>query len=543
MTEKRRNGLIAFALFVVLTFVYLANRDVLPGDDATPSVRLALQMIDNGRLSLLPSEAPTMFTWTLQSGEPLASPPRSLDEVSQGKTAREFYRAGVIKVAGPKYYLAPTTRIDAETQEPVYASTFGVGAAMSALPVLIPLQLALLDLRKFPVLMWHAAKLSASLYVAGAAAIVFLIALRFTTRGRALALAAALGLGTCVWSTSSQSLWQHGPNEFFLALGIYFFLAIGDRDPRTGGSTEDIATSPRAALFSGLAFGAATGCRPTSALFAWTIAIYLIRHDRKVARGFILGALPFAFALGAYGTYFFGAPWRTGQGVGGAAIALAKTGSAHVFQTPPWEGLAGLLLSPSRGLFVFSPFLLVALWGIWIVWRSADYPRLRVLSIAALFVLLLESAHFDWWGGWSYGYRHIVDLTVVLAVLAAPAMSAACANAVRNIGFGALVLWSVGVQFVGAFAYDVQGWNGLVRYTFEGPDGKRVTALGDVEAAALDDLGAKLIERTPLDIDLPENRKRLWSFSDNEISYYVEHYTESRAAKAKIVSQMFLYGD
>ena len=75
---------------------------------------------------------------------------------------------------------------------------------------------------------------------------------------------------------------------------------------------------------------------------------------------YFLGASVPGAALATYNTYFLGSPFRFGQSEAGHALALEKTGLPGVWQTPLWDGAAGLLLSPSRGLFFFSPFLLLA---------------------------------------------------------------------------------------------------------------------------------------------------------------------------------------
>ena len=46
-----------------------------------------------------------------------------------------------------------------------------------------------------------------------------------------------------------------------------------------------------------------------------------------------------------------------GQGVIGGHVALEKTGSESKWSTPIFRGALGLLFSPSRGIFIYSPVL------------------------------------------------------------------------------------------------------------------------------------------------------------------------------------------
>ena len=58
-------------------------------------------------------------------------------------------------------------------------------------------------------------------------------------------------------------------------------------------------------------------------------------------------------------------------------IALEKTGKSQLWQTPLVVGAFGLLASPSRGLLVFSPFLVLAFWGLPRLWKEPAYAPLR----------------------------------------------------------------------------------------------------------------------------------------------------------------------
>ena len=65
------------------------------------------------------------------------------------------------------------------------------------------------------------ASTASSLLVAAAVALAFLTARRLTSRGRATFVAVAAGAGTGLWSTASQTLWQHESAIFGLMLAVY----------------------------------------------------------------------------------------------------------------------------------------------------------------------------------------------------------------------------------------------------------------------------------------------------------------------------------
>jgi hypothetical protein len=110
---------------------------------------------------------------------------------------------------------------------------------------------------------------------------------------------------------------------------------------------------------------------------------------------------------------------------------------------------------------------------------------------------------FDWWGGWTYGYRPIVDSAPLLAILCVPAIDRILARPAWRCAFAAAVSWSVFVQLLGVLVYASPGWNA-----------RPVSASGPLA-----------------DIDLPEYRARLWSFRDWQIGYLIANFSVLRAAR------------
>lgn len=516
VTPRVRDGWVALGLVVALTAIYSSNRELLPGHDASGNVYLAANLLEEGRFSFSASQDPGLFIWTFGAqGAPVRV--RSLDDHVAGSSVRELLAQGRL-VANAPYFLTASARRDAASGEALYVNTFGPGTALAALPVLAPVRWIVGDLRRHPDALWFGAKLAASLLVAGSAAFVFLTARRWLPPGASAALALAYGLGTAVWTTSSQSLWQHGANELFVAGGVFFL-------SRARGSLRDAAAS-------GAFLGAAVLCRPTSAIVALAAAAYLLAVDRRAFVALALAGAPFAAALAGYNARHLGSPLRFGQTEISRAVALYKTGSADLWQTPLLPGLAGVLASPSRGILVFSPWLALAIPGAALAWRDRRWMPLRAISAAALAILVLESCWFDWWGGWSYGYRRVVDLAPLLALLVLPVAGALAGRRLRLIAVAIAVGWSVLVQALGAVAYDVDGWNARPAYAVR-LGGATVAVESPEEALALARSAGAVpsFARVRQDVDLPEHRHRLWSLRDTEIGYYLTHLGASRAAK------------
>ncbi|OGJ85027.1 MAG: hypothetical protein A2268_16035 [Candidatus Raymondbacteria bacterium RifOxyA12_full_50_37] len=78
-------------------------------------------------------------------------------------------------------------------------------------------------------------------------------------------------------------------------------------------------------------------------------------------------------------------------------------------------GIAGLLISPGRGLVWYGPIVLFACMGLTVGLAAKKREAIVVALISACF-LLLHSAWFFWHGGWSWGPRLLL-----------PALALACA--------------------------------------------------------------------------------------------------------------------
>jgi hypothetical protein len=529
-----RTSVQATLIFLLLLAAYLANGDVLPGNDATASVRLAGKLVSKHKLVFTPEEDPFMFDWRLKTpqGERHAHF-RSWHSSLNGEPVWHAFQRGDLSAPDPNYYLMKTRRPG------VYANRYGVGAGLFAVPFVAAVYPFARDLYDRPsgAILWLTGKVAASCAVAASAVLLFLAALAFLRPGTAAGLALAYGLGTSVWSSSSQTLWQHGPMEFFLALGTYFLMQ---------------RERPRAAYWVGLSYALAFACRPTAAVALAAAGIYFLIRDRWALLRCVAGGLPVALLLAAYNLHTFGTLIVFGQvDVGGAAVssvqapaaftlipvAAAATGgpldtASRFFGTSLLEGIAGILVSPSRGLLVFSPVMVVAFWGLGRVFKDSRFSALRPVAVSAVVLCLVVARWSGWWGGWCYGPRLLADAATLFAFLAIPV-----AEEIRNrralaAAFGVCLAWAVTVQVVGAFAYDVVSWNERAFLAVKVPGSEAPLLFSDPDEARREAWarGGSIEEQT-IDVNLGRGQRRLWSVGDSQILYYFEHFFEARTLK------------
>jgi hypothetical protein len=204
---------------------------------------------------------------------------------------------------------------------------------------------------------------------------------------------------------------------------------------------------------AGLALGFAVVCRPINVVPTLMLGFYVLRWHRRQVPAF---AAPLALCgawLLWYNLSTFGEPLGGYRAVfTGAALAQFGVTPEAAFSNPLLPGLAGVLVSPSKGLLVFSPFLAFAVVGMVTVWqRATSFPLGRYLTVWVVAGVLLQAKYIYWWGGGSYGPRMLCEVLVPLSLLLALAWRELVSRRAVAIALGVTIGFSTGMQVVGAF--------------------------------------------------------------------------------------------
>ena len=275
-------------------------------------------------------------------------------------------------------------------------------------------------------------RVGAAAIASASVALVFLALCRLTRPTLAAGIATAYAVGTNTWSTSSQALYQHGPAELALA-GLSLCLLADD--------------TRRTVIAAG--FFAAIGvlARPTMGVFAVCAVLFVWwerpRHRLAFAALTVLGGV----ALIAYNVAFFG------HGLGGYADIV------RFFRWPNLTRLTGLLISPSRGLLIYTPAAALSLPQM-LRGRGAAHAWLKYAAAGVVGYLLLYTCFGGWWGGYAYGPRFLTDTLPALAILAAPTVERLWQNPKGRALIVGLTTWGVVVQAIGVYCDD-RSWDAL----------------------------------------------------------------------------------
>jgi hypothetical protein len=176
----------------------------------------------------------------------------------------------------------------------------------------------------------------------------------------------------------------------------------------------------RRELAAGLVVGLALLVEYQAAAILLAVGGYVVLRGGKPFVRYLLGVVPGAVLLGAYGWAAFGAPWRN-----------PLSFSDNQFEPEHHSGLLGihapyahavrLVFVGDRGLLVVSPVLAAAAAGLWVVWRAGHRAEAVVcVAVTAVFAVA-SSGYFVPYGGDSPGPRFFVPALPFLCVGLAPA--------------------------------------------------------------------------------------------------------------------------
>lgn len=210
-----------------------------------------------------------------------------------------------------------------------------------------------------------------------------------------------LGCGLFVFATpvisvSSRFVWQHTFALFFLSLVLYCV------------QKNRLIPLLLVAILAAL-------CRPQTILlslplFFWTA--YRLHNLKKIIRfdlwdyacGFLL-----TFALSIQ--IFYSVTYLHG------VFKLAPLYDPSLFSANILLGLTGILFSPAKGLFFYSPMFLISVLCMYSGIRHRANPEYYAYGIGLILFTLMTAMWKAWSGGWSLGYRLMLETTPILIIL------------------------------------------------------------------------------------------------------------------------------
>jgi alpha-1,2-mannosyltransferase len=277
---------------------------------------------------------------------------------------------------------------------------------------------------------------AAGVAAAGTVTLVTLTLRRALSPRLALLTGLVLAFGTATWSVSADTLWPHGPDQLFLAAGMYC-----------------LARNKYAA--ASVAIACCVPIRAHLAVVAAVAGIYLAVKQRS-AKPFATFALPSLVGLellSQYNHWIFGTWSISGGYMPYATDNLESIGHGSSIMSF-FTDVLGSFVSLDRGIIIWCPLAIVLLVGLRAGWReSPDWVHVAALGGLAYYAIQMKISYFT--GGdrfWSY--RVILEsLTLMTPLLAFAARDVLRRRQVVARLAAAAAVYCVGTQAVGAIFY------------------------------------------------------------------------------------------
>jgi hypothetical protein len=272
-------------------------------------------------------------------------------------------------------------------------SIYGIGISVVAAPVYAPL----VRLDASEAFMQGAVGI---LFVAGAVLVVYRLLGSVAPPAIAAGATAVFAIGTTMWTVASMAFFPQGPVVFFECVGL-----AGLFSRKTWGPA-----------LAGFGLATATFIRPTMAIPLAIVGGFYLLEDRRAAARFAIGAATPLIAIMIQNRLIWDG-WLAG--------GYSKHGVG--FNAPWPSSLYRILFGLWRGLFVYSPALLLAVPGVAIAARRLTgyvERRLLVIGASAFATIIVTSRWSAWHGGVNqFGYRLLLEVVPFLVVLGAYAVT------------------------------------------------------------------------------------------------------------------------
>lgn len=429
--NQRPQAAISILLFGVCLFVYLSNDTVsLASNDNIPTTIQALNWLQNHSLNL--DNFRDSYFYRLSD-----DPPYFFTEAPNGHLT-STYPIGSTLITFPLYF--------------VFFIGLKVAAFIQNLITGNPADLLDFTSQSFEPYRKILGKLAGTICSAFSVVLFYLtVRLKFQ-QTTALITTFIFAFATEIWALCSQDIRQHTISNL-LVISVIFCLFKADRSRE---KRRQIML-----LMAGIFCGLLPGVRLTSGIFSAAAFVFVLYAFRKESLFFLFG-LPTVLINFAWNIYFFGLRGFMG---GGYSQQFDSGASGYRVSLSYFiDAFWGQLISPSDGLFIFSPILLFAFPGAYLVFRrraGKDEQLILCMTFACVGLFLHYCFYAPWTGGSdSFGPRFLTDVVPVLCLLIAYFLDELIGwittqqKLVHRLIFSAflaLLLLSTFVQTVGAF--------------------------------------------------------------------------------------------
>lgn len=243
-----------------------------------------------------------------------------------------------------------------------------------------------------------------SLFSALTVMLVYKISSYFTKKeSHRLALTIIYGLGTLAFPYA-LIFYEHALAMFFAFFAFCLLFKL----------KKERVRDDKYPILAGLLFGLAVTISAVSAIIVIGSLIYLLKVDKRKIKWFIIGGFLGLTPFLIYNYMVFGIPFTLPRYYLDPKIWPQLEG-IHGLQIPNPILMIRLTIYPYKGLFFYYPVLLLSVIGLFYFYKEFKIESILFVYIFLAF-LILNSSWWAWWGGASFGPRHL-SLTMPFLIL------------------------------------------------------------------------------------------------------------------------------
>ena len=168
---------------------------------------------------------------------------------------------------------------------------------------------------------------------------------------------------------------------------------------------------------AGIAAGLAVATEYPAIIPCAAIGLYLMHASQARAWRYGLALIPGAVLILTNNALIAGSPLSLGYGSNPAFPEITSS-NAFGFNLPDPEALRHLVWGEYRGLFFWSPALLMAVPGIAVLFRE-DRRSAWMVTIVFVLVMLQVGSFYSWFGGYAVGPRYLAPAVPFVGLAAA----------------------------------------------------------------------------------------------------------------------------
>jgi hypothetical protein len=165
---------------------------------------------------------------------------------------------------------------------------------------------------------------------------------------------------------------------------------------------------------AGFACGWAVASEFTAGIVAVALFLWLISLNWRRGVPFMVGTIPPLLLIPAYSWACFGNPFVLPYSLQASFPAMQE--GLYAIKWPDADTAVNLLIHPGRGLFFWTPFLVMAGFGYARLFRESSRLYWLMYAIPLLQILVISGRVWDWQAGPTLGPRYLAPILPLLAL-------------------------------------------------------------------------------------------------------------------------------